>query len=69
MEYQPKLNAKYMPVLYCISSFEGASNEKLHDTTSPFVSRCLFWLFTSADMTFYKILELHSPFLSQILLF
>ena len=33
MAYQTKLNAKYMPVLQCISSFEGTSYIKLHDTT------------------------------------
>ena len=25
MEYQAKLNAKYMPVLHCISSFDDTS--------------------------------------------
>ena len=41
MEFQAKLNAKYIPpVLHCISSFEGTSYKKLHDTTSPFASRC-----------------------------
>ena len=29
MEYQVKLNEKYMPVLHCISSFEGTSFKKL----------------------------------------
>ena len=50
------------------------SYKKLHDTTSPFASCCFTYIYTSADMTFYKFLELHSPlsekiFLSQILLF
>ena len=41
MEFQAKLNAKYMPPgLHCISSFEGTSYKKLHDTTSPFASCC-----------------------------
>ena len=31
MEYQAKLNEKYMPVLFCISSFEATSYKKLHD--------------------------------------
>ena len=32
MENQAKLNENYMPVLFCISSFEVASYKKLHDT-------------------------------------
>ena len=41
MEFQAKLNSKYMPrVLHCISSFEGTSYKKLHDTTSLFVTCC-----------------------------
>ena len=32
MEYQAKLNENYMPVLFCISSFEVSSYKKLHDT-------------------------------------
>ena len=34
---QAKLNAKYMPDLHCISSFEGTSYKTLQDTASPFV--------------------------------
>ena len=30
MEYQAKLNEKYMPVLFCISSFGSTSYKKLH---------------------------------------
>ena len=40
MEYQANLNGKHMSVLHFISSFEGTSYKKLHDTTSPFVSCC-----------------------------
>ena len=29
-----------MPVLRCISSFQGTSYKRLHDTTSPFASCC-----------------------------
>ena len=32
MEYQAELNEKYMPVLFCISSFSGTDYKKLHDT-------------------------------------
>ena len=31
MEYQAKLNEKYMPVLHYISNFEDTSYKKLHD--------------------------------------
>ena len=31
MEYQAKLNEKYIPVSFCISRFEGTSYKKLHD--------------------------------------
>ena len=31
MDYQAKSNEKYMPVLFCISSFEGTSYKKLCD--------------------------------------
>ena len=41
MEYQKKINAKYIPVLHYISLFEVTSYKKLHDTTSLFVSCCL----------------------------
>ena len=41
MEFQVKLNAKYMPrVLHCISNFEGISYKKVHDRTILFVSCC-----------------------------
>ena len=61
MEYQAKLNEKYTSVLQCISSFEGTSYGKLQDTaTSSFVCSCFISAFTSADITFYNFLELHS---------
>ena len=57
MEYQPKLNGKYKPFLHCISSFKVL----LIDTgTCSFMSCCLTLALTSADITFYNILELHS---------
>ena len=46
-----------MPVLHCISSFEGTSYKKLQDiVTSYFVYSC----FTSVDIIFYYFLELES---------
>ena len=39
-----KLNAKCIPVLDFISSFEGTHNKKLHGTTSPFVSCCFIYI-------------------------
>ena len=60
-----------MPVLHCISRFEGTSYQKLHDTaTSSFVS-CFTSAFTSPDIFFYNFLEFHlalseKRFLSQI---
>ena len=44
MEYQAKLNAKCIPALDFISSFEGTHNKKLHGTTSPFVSCCFIYI-------------------------
>ena len=32
MEYQAKLNKNYMPILFCVSSFEITSYKKLYDT-------------------------------------
>ena len=66
-----------MPVLHLkfqISSFEVTSYKKLHNTAnSPFISCCFTSAFTSADMTFYIFLELHSSllerFLSRVFLF
>ena len=60
-----------MPVLHCISKFEGISYEKIQDAaTSSFVSCC----FTSPDIIFYNFLEFYlalseNRFLSQISLF
>ena len=49
MEYLAKLNERYMAVLHCVTSFEGTSYKKLHDTaTGPFISCCLTSAFTSA---------------------
>ena len=42
MEYQAKLNEKYMPVLHCISSFEDTSSKKLQGTTTS--SYLLFYI-------------------------
>ena len=75
MDYQPKLNKKDTPFLYCISSFEGTSYKNLEDTaTSSFISYCFTLAFTSAGISFQKFLELHSTlpekrFSSQIFLF
>ena len=45
-----KLHEKYIPVLHCVTSFDGTSYKKLHDTvTSPFISCFLTLGFTSAD--------------------
>ena len=54
MEYQAKLNEKYVPVLHSVSSFEGTSSEKLRDTATSFFIYCCF---TSADIIFYKFSE------------
>ena len=60
MECNSKFNEKCMPVLHCISSFEG-TYRKLQDTdTSSFVSCCFTSAFTSADIIFYNFLELQS---------
>ena len=64
MEYQAKLNVKYTPVLHCISSFEGTSYKKSHDTTSPFVSCCFTLVFTCISK--YDILELFRNLLTII---
>ena len=53
-----------MPILNCISSFEGSSYKRLQDiATSSFFS-CYFTItsaFTSADIFFLRlVLELHS---------
>ena len=77
MELQVKLNAKYMsPVLHCISNFESTLYEKLHYTTSPFVS-CGFTLafiyigryddFLQVFRTLFAIIEIN--ILSQVLFF
>ena len=50
MEYQAKLNEKYMPVLHYISNFEDTSYKKLHDAaTSCFISCCFTSAITSVD--------------------
>ena len=77
MEYQTKLNEKYMSVLSSIVAilhfkfFEDISYEKLTKYTSSFVCCCFIPAFTPADIIFYNFLELHSKlsqkrFLSQI---
>ena len=65
-----------MPVLYCISSFEGTCYRKLQDTAaSSFISCCFTSsAFTSADIIFYNFSEHHPKlskkgFLSWIFLF
>ena len=75
MEYQAELNQKYMPVLHCISRFEGTSYNKLQDmTTSSFTACCFTSAFTSADIIFYNFSErdlklFKKGFLSQISFF
>ena len=50
-----------MPVLQCISSFEGTSYPILQDiATSSFISCCFKSVFTSADIIFYNFSELES---------
>ena len=50
-----------MPVLQCISSFEGTSYSILQDiATSSFISCCFKSVFTSADIIFYNFSELGS---------
>ena len=50
-----------MPVLQCISSFEGASYKKVQDkATSSFIYCCLTSIFTLADIIFYHFSELDS---------
>ena len=66
MEYQAELNQKYMPVLHCISRFEGTSYNKLQDmTTSSFTACCFTSAFTSADIIFYNFSELDSKLYIQ----
>ena len=56
MEYQAELNQKYMPVLHCISRFEGTSYNKLQDmTTSSFTACCFTSAFTSARYHFLQL--------------
>ena len=75
MEYQAELNQEYMPVLHCISRFEGTSYNKLQDmTTSSFTACCFTSAFTSADIIFYNFSEpdlklFKKGFLSQISFF
>ena len=76
MEYQAKLNKKYMSVLHCISVLKVIliKSYKIQLATSFFISCCFTLAFTSGDIIFYKFLELHSTlsekiFLSQIFLF
>ena len=56
-----------MSVLHCrlyISSFEGTSYKKLQDSaTGSFISCFLTLAFTSADIIFCNIFELHSAFI------
>ena len=48
-----------MPFLHCIPSFEGTLDKKfLRTATRSFILFLL--IFTSADITFHKFLELHS---------
>ena len=50
-----------MPVLQCISGFEGASYKKVQDkATSSFIYCCLTSIFTLADIIFYHFSELDS---------
>ena len=50
-----------MPFSHCISSFEGTSYKKLQVTAiSSFISCCFTSALTSADITFYKFLEVYS---------
>ena len=60
MEYQTKLNEKYMSILHCIPSFEeGTSDRKLEVQLLVFVCFCFTSSFKSADIIFYNFLELN----------
>ena len=51
MEYQPKSNEKYTPILHCISSFEGTFYKKIEDTTTrSFICCCFTLVFTLEDI-------------------
>ena len=64
LEFQARLNAKYMPpALHCISSFEGTSYKKLHDTTSPFASCCFTLAFIYISR--YEKAQLFFPMVSE----
>ena len=65
MEYEAKLNAKYMPVLHYSSSFEDSSYKKLHDRTSLFVS-CYFNLALLDFMVFLDSPKPLHPLNSQV---
>ena len=63
MEYQIKLNKKYTPALHCILSFEGTSYKKLQDGAISFFTSCCFTsALPSANIVYYKFLELDSSF-------
>ena len=49
-----KLNEKYIPLLPCISSFEGTSYKNFQDScTSSFIYCCFISAFPSANMIFF----------------
>ena len=51
------------PFLHCISNFEGTSYTNLHNrATRSFISFFYLVPFTSVDIIFHKLLELHSTF-------
>ena len=63
-----------MPVLHCISGFEGTSYKKLFDTTSRFVSCCFALAFIYIRSEFLQVFRtwltiIGKTFLSQNLLF
>ena len=56
-----KLNEKYIPLLPCISSFEGTSYKNFQDScTSSFIYCCFISAFPSANMIFI-FQQIHTP--------
>ena len=54
-----------MPLLHCISSFEGTSYKNIPDNAmSPIICCCFTSAFTSEDVIFHKFLECYSTFTS-----
>ena len=68
MEYQVKLNEKYMPVLHCILSFEDVSHKMLQDrvTSSLFFLHGLLDHFLQLFRTSFKIKYLKKDFCHKL---